>query len=649
MKKRKNKFFKIIIACLMCFFCAFSCVGCVGGGAGGGSSGGGSGGSSSRPGGSGSGSGSGSGGSSDGGYENPYKDDTTINDINDVLMGAIGVYELNKGTKVFFDKYQNGLVDFNFLLDRQFDTLATYLVATLTSIYGASGSNSITISDKYTGSPQLNVTNHALSGVSNDLKTILNDKDPADETYIYLNNAIAGGHKINFVPEEKDPETGEVITPKSCNYAPAEGTEAEGSQPWKSQLVLGHKDVIRRAMIDIANYIATTSNKVSIGEETLDNLTLTNQSLINLYNHDNQPTDEPTLDHIDKLGLTTEFLVHVAYFIAYRVIGFDAIDADGLSKTIPASDKITEENKLDYQNYKAYGPVIRTLLKNLNRLSLTDAGQLEIKDDNSMSTLFPRVKAELYLFFDDINDMADSEPEPEISEDDDMEFDDEEEEEPLQEGLARRLKQFILIPYINSENFKGDHFFIKYIGLGFKSATNDDYYISIEYEVKYNNGTMSPDGSFLTFEETVEKGEDDERGEIEYIYSQDLLVEPGDYIPSEKWQMGALYEDAESKEGKEKIKDCNFGSAILNGQDNAEDTKKLVEDSFLPTILTIDTTGEKIDVGMLNVYNALFDENMELNFVKNYLSFKITYKDGNKNPISGPVPLTFLMDFTPSD
>ena len=148
MKKRKNKFFKIIIACLMCFFCAFSCVGCVGGGAGGGSSGGGSGGSSSRPGGSGSGSGSGSGGSSDGGYENPYKDDTTINDINDVLMGAIGVYELNKGTKVFFDKYQNGLVDFNFLLDRQFDTLATYLVATLTSIYGASGSNSITISEK---------------------------------------------------------------------------------------------------------------------------------------------------------------------------------------------------------------------------------------------------------------------------------------------------------------------------------------------------------------------------------------------------------------------------------------------------------------------------------------------------------------------
>ena len=104
-------------------------------------------------------------------------------------------------------------MSFKELIDRQFDTMASYLVDTLTKIYGttmAAGSGSISgfksgvISYNYSDTISIN-TQKILAGLGTGGIT-------NQETLNYT-NAINGGYRINKTEDVyTDPDTGETIT-----------------------------------------------------------------------------------------------------------------------------------------------------------------------------------------------------------------------------------------------------------------------------------------------------------------------------------------------------------------------------------------------------------------------------------------------------
>jgi hypothetical protein len=115
--------------------------------------------------------------------------------MNDVMYGAILVYDVDGTAEAFIDNYQTGsAVSFNFLAERQFKSMATFLANSLNRIYGTSDIDEFNISG-YGAEREVdvskvidNTTQKAIAGLSSDQIT--------NKSNLNYRNAINGGYDL---------------------------------------------------------------------------------------------------------------------------------------------------------------------------------------------------------------------------------------------------------------------------------------------------------------------------------------------------------------------------------------------------------------------------------------------------------------------
>lgn len=638
MKKGKTKFKifgKIVTFIIVMFFCMFTLTACLGGGYSGGSSSGGStgGGDKPKPG--------------DDDKPKPGEDDKpgeSISDYDDVMLGAIGVYDCDSNeTEIFYDNYQDGFVSFNTLIDRQFLALANVLRA---GLYKAYDSSSFRCTITGFGSDK-NVEDKIISK-----ENIHND----DKTKFYYEQAWNGGYLIDTATYEYDTD----------NNGPYLWKKFSGGGPDASEIA---KDL--RAIYLNTKPISDSASAGKFG--------FTDDSLINTYNNFTGGVTDNS--GIDTIGFTQDYMFNVLYYLAYSVVGQDAFKAsmdarNGVNLT--GTNTITADNYLNIQNYKGYEVVLPELVSNAFKLVITGDKTIGVSQNpydycwNTLgnttigtTTLFPMIQRKEYIFFDSIHDISDAEVLKEVdwekfmdeynkmTEKQKEEWNKAQENKTVNPGTARRLNQIILLPKIDSNKYKKSSYAITGLSVCFSSSSG-------EFELQIvTNATDSTSqkikNKVFAFEDGSYEVEMPD-GTVINGESSDPMVTKDKHLIIQSQPKPNLY---------------GTMGFILDSEDEAEnyqftsissDAEKIVTNAFdshgKDTSYIVAGTNEKINIKRLGVWNQIISSTRTINnnlatlkfgvnnkvLDKNYMTFDFNYFEKGGKTTTSPKDM-YILDF----
>lgn len=653
MKKNGKSFFKMLAMMLVSIFSCVALTGCLGGGGGSFSSG----------------FGSSSGTKEAPKFENEYADAETISDYNSVLMGAIGVYDINNDEKAFYDNYTNQFVDFNYLIDRQFTTLATVIYNSLRYMYGT---------ETFNGT----IANYG-SGVSVNFNNLVQTQIFNTENTLKYTNSINGGYKlIENTVYQIDEATGQPLTDEYNNPIVLSRTYEYST----SEIIYGNAwkdtsftiDSITKALRYIYVHPVATNNSMSLGNDS---------NLISTYSGFGGSLSAN--DDIATIGFSEEYMNNVLYYVAYSIIGTNNINnsLNGASYVMNGNslNTVDHDNYLYFQNYKGYERTLPELISNAFKLTTGGVGSYYCYDIDNYNlfyntTLFPILERNEYIFFDDVNDICDAEAGEDGSSYKEIDFDnlkpsdlptfDPDELESTSDvmnktikvGSLRKIKKIILIPKIDTNSYDKDNFNIETLNLCF-STTSGECEIEIltnivdksgkEYNeaVKFDDGSYSvtlPDGTVIDNNTKLPDGLVTDFGNSS---AGDNMVTSKGYLTVQSVPSVNKYTNMASIFADEKTsKEYNFSSVSK---------ETIIKNSFESTSYDVATTGEKINIGRINVCNQLFKmtnvaTNEKMNGVEskisinendnNYIEFEFKYYSKG-NPLS-EIPALYLLDFS---
>lgn len=598
--KRKKRIFHILTVLILCFFSAFTfsgCLGSLGGGyTGGGSSGGGSGGSS----------GGSTGGGSSGGGSSWWDDD--YGDLGDyssgmeeIMAGAIGIYELDPSEEAFYDKYASKQMSFEALADRQFDTMATFLYESLNKIYGVEDTNNTSFDISGYGSSKIVNYDNLLTNANQAIIAKLSSGELANSSQLNYYNAINGGYAIS-------------VTDGNVTYN-TDSTKTEYA--WKNKDSFD-KDSLKNALIYIYKNIQTPS-------AVNDDITFTSDvTLKSYYSSFASIASGQNTSGITQLRVSREYMWNVAYYLAYTVIGesninnsinayntiFDTTNSSNPIKPITSTNSSTDVVSA-FEKYKGYNDVIGDLVNQMSKMSIgsgSDAGKVVYLDTtnnaNWETTLFPQVTLEKYVFYSDVADVCDA------YEDDDFGATTKKGDAV---GTLQKIKKILYIP-----NLTGDESSVPDLSwmLSFKTETGEvqlklDYTLYLPGE--NNNITGNAEfGGWGSWDDEPSSSSD----------VTDYITITEDYSDDPE-----LFEL--SFEG------INMGSATTS-YGNTYTIDKLLQASFTNTQKVINySNGEvgEFEVGLLNVYSPLFN-NGTLAIASNYIELNFNFFDNSGNELN---------------
>ncbi len=613
---------KIIIALLLCLFCSFSFAGCISmnvGGSSGGSSGGGSTGGGSGDTGSG-----GTGGEGSGGTGSTSGSANSIKDFNDVFIGAIGVYDIEGDEEVFFDKYAATELSYNTLVNRQFDTLATYIYSSLNRIYGAPSSATNITFTGFGANKTLNYT----SIITDDNQKILTGLSSGileNSEYLNYENAISGGYTI--IATDNGDET------YSISY---DTTAIKTEYAWagKDYFTI---DKIKDALGYIYNNQKTVKNPDSEITVTSDT------TLKNYYVNQFSLAAVETFDasKITSIGVSNEFAWNVAYYVAYGLIGqvninnsidnYGSIFSGSNIRDLSASNFSTLPEAL--QKYKGYNLVVADIMNKIVSLNISSSVTISAKNATWENTCFPSLKKEMYIYYDTIEDVCDANNDGAGDTGDDFDEDDYDEEaaDKIDHGIARRLKKVILIPYIDTSKNNISSFPLGGALLGFQSTTGEG-----PFNVEVTVSGLDKDGKDVTAKSLVLSGDENVKNnkinfDDNYSLSKDLVDMSVD--------LGTEFGTMESS--------VETGNVDGGGNPIYVSLDTLIYESFTNEVITVnyENGGSKdISCGNLSVYNRLIDSEGNVCALNNVveINFKYTTNSGTAMDIA---PMIYMMYF----
>lgn len=664
-RTKKKKFLRslalILVSILSCF-CLSGCMGMSGTGGSGGSSGS-------------SGGNTGSTTNQKPQFDNPYSggSEDSITNYNNVFLGAIGVYEIDNNAKAFYDNYSGAYVDFNYLIDRQFETLATVIYNSLHCAYGDPTYN-------FNG----DVAGYG-NGVSFAFGNVVTETIYNDANTLKYSNAINGGYAMEKIETEVDDGQGGTTTVTEFKYS---DITINTYRVWKNT---------NFTVSQIANQLRYIyANPVSVSTNSDLKLVGTGSTDTTLTNLKNKYTSFTgtlgTNESISTIGFTKEYMWNVLYYVAYSLVGEENINnsLDNASIVFNGNNMntVTAENYLSFDAYKGYEKVLPNLISNCFKLILNGKNIVvgtnycfDINNYNSFfdKTLFPILTREEYIFFDDVDDICDAEGEKssdtsmdsgkdwsniDPSEVEEFDPDSVEDEDALNNkttkvGSLRKIKKIIMIPAINKSKYKKENFSINNLSICFATKSGEvevEILTNIidqsgkEYlnqQLKYDDGSFSttlPDGTVVdnnSENNAKEDGGSNKKDEM-VTSSGHLIIQS---TPStNKYSNSATIFKSESDS-----EDYKFSS--VSKQD-------IIEGSFTKTSYDVQSTGEKIEIGRINVCNQLFtltqsDTSMNgvtstisINSTKNnYIEFVFKYYNKGGSALSY-IPELYLLDFS---
>lgn len=497
MEKTKSQFslvIKYIAIILVLVFCSTFFVGCMSIGGGGGSSNNG-------------GESEGNGGESntddkeeDDKPKNPYAGaaENTIQNFNDVFIGAIGVYDVGGDQPVFYDNYAKTNVTFDWLVDRQFTTLAKVIVNSLNYAYGTNAGNDTNISISGYG---VSGTTKSISANSVVTSPIYNN-DPG----LYYKNTINGGYEL----KEKE------VFDHYETYVDADGNTSQ---------------------VPVYRYEYAydfTSGSWANDHWSVSNLDISTISTAfkNIYTA-NKTKNVDASGNINVIGFNEEFKESVETYIEEKIIGTTLISASTTAgEKVFNGDTLCTIDRVNYvffDDYKGYEVIIPKIVDNAfkliissNTLTVDDNYCYASDNDDWDKTLFPSLARYEFLYYENIDDLCDAEanqytddpfdPETEEPKSDeeleemfgDLKHEDGEEISkdeakapvpvPYKVGSKKKLKEIILLPYIDPNGKYGskegnDTFTFAGINIAFaKESSDPEYRVEIKSTVKDDNG-----------------------------------------------------------------------------------------------------------------------------------------------------------------
>lgn len=637
-QKRTKKVINILTALLLCFFCAFSFVGCMGMGYSGSSS-----------------SGSGSGGSSSGGSGSSGSGSTTtpsepeeeviyIDDMNDVMLGAIGVYDIDDTEEVFYDKYQNKKVSFNELKDRQFSALASYIYNSLEQIYGSRDASNIISSygssKSFDWASIINDSNqNAIAGLSGTL---------TNSSQLNYANSINGGYDlvIETAQEQVFDDQGQPVLDDLGNITYQEVYKGYyydtatilTANAWKSSNSFNYENLKKALQYIYSNSVAV-SNKSTQGLDFS-----TNDDLRSVYSNISM-SDSSILSFdmssIDTIGFSIDYMWNVLYFLGYSVVGENNINNSIQNYNSVFSGSTIRSFTQDYYNstveeafeeYKGYNIILADIVENAFRLVINESAQLGYSDEYFTSTLdntlYPKLKRYEYIYFDDIEDICDAE-EDSFDADEDYDWDsDDDSWQYVTAGTARKLREIIYLPNINSSKYKNTTFALDGLLIGLQTVSGD-VEVEVSFNAIYNNDTSATEKvSFPSDYSIVSNG--------------NILVN-SEFNLNDNLIDGSFYEEVTDK--------GPYALGSVQSSDTSIDVVSLITSAFTTESYTVDSTSEKMNLGVLNVYNNLIGFDTEngtttLNLNKNIFTLTFNYYiNGQLQDIAPSIYVMYLSLF----
>lgn len=619
-------------------------------------------------------------------YENPYegKSKDTISDYNNVLLGGIGVYDIDNNAEAFYDNFLDKSVSFNTLINRQFVTLATVLCNSLKSAYGDGVFNGNI--DGYGSSTGFNFNDVVTTTIYNETSTL---------KYI---NAMNGGYKFirtEIKTEQKDSD-GNVIKDASGNIQydityeyKYSDTEINAERAWKNNSI---------TVEDISNalryiYVNPITLEGSLGQLRLDSESSMSASLKNLKNkYSNFSSRLVSNENISTIGFSEEYMWNVLYFLAYSIIGEsninNSIDGANIVFNGNSLNEVNEGNYQIFDKYKGYDKVLPELVSNAFKLIID--GNVKVGSNYCFDldnyngfynkTLFPILERNEYIFFDNINDICDAEASKYSSggEDKDWskldpneveEYDptkqpsqDEIENAVVKVGSLRKIKKIILIPNINKSKYSKENFSINNITWCLSTETGE-----LELEIltniidesgkeylnekfRFDDGSFTvtlPDGTVID-----NNSKDSSKGDNEQSSTKDLMVTDSGRLVIQNVPSTNKYSNMGSIFDSEEISASYKFSSV--------DKVDIINEAFKSISYDVTTTNEKINCGRLKVCNRLFSMKKassqdKLNGVEskisinstnnNYVEFVFNYYNKGGSAVS-KIPPLYLLEFT---
>lgn len=657
MKKKNNKaFWKRLVAILICLFCSISCVGCVG--TVGGSSGGSGSGGSSSSGGSG---GSSSGGSSSGGISDTGDFTTDENGnfvyvdksaaITDLTMGGICVYDVGGTEAVFYDNYKGAKVNFNTLVDRQFNTLATYIYKSLVKIYGTTEiQNKFDIAGYNGASGTSSAAYEDVLSTAQIEAIALQKAEYATAPYnqFYFANAMKGDTVLSIADDGSD-----------VTYEYTEYDSDPLVMPWYDGVTLNTWKVDLEDSFNISNiakdlkFIYQNMPNVTINASS--EITLNNATLKAAYSGKTAGAlGTVSNDAITHIGIEKKFEWCMAYYIAYTLIGDTAIqsslDAMPVVMDINTStfkDFVTEYNNTTtddeknalvnaFNNYKAYDVVIKEIVESAvsaivsggNILTSnssnyphvgggTSGALLNYYNGNNWSvTLYPRLERKSYVFLDNLSNVCDA-----------IENENDENGDTVINGDAKKLLQIVVLPYINTNKYKKPTFQLGGIVGGFESS--EDVLLDLRYTAVFNGGAKIDNSRVYLEEEEY----DDESSSKKPSVIVDNKIDLYRTFTYSNEAVDIEFFEANSNGEVDIPEQYSFGNIKFAGYDVGKE-KDFINATFAASEdYTVATNNKKYKVRYLNTYNPLITID-GLALESNYMILDFNYYNRSGGAIS---------------
>lgn len=433
-------------------------------------------------------------------------------------------------------------------------------------------------------------------------------------------NAINGGYDLNILTEEGVDADGQpILNLKGYAYSATDlldGTDGRPNYSWNGKAYFD-KIILKQALIYIYLNQQTTNlsdQPISFADDSGDSVLKTYYSSFNFSN-----ILSADISAISKLGISSQYLWNVAYFVGYSLIGRTNIDKsltnhntifDGNVIKPIANGNCDQEIESAFESYKGYHVVIKELIDHMSQMSINPSDGYIVYEngDNWETTLFPALRCEQYIYYDTIEEVSDSNLE-------DGEYED---TEYTDKGSALKLKQVILFPYISMNNLSS--FTVNGVVLSFMSKEGTQNSVEIDYRAVFDGSEESGSAMFV-----VGENDNDTSKRLSYDDKFAMSEDVFDTVIN----LNTPFESGET----------SFG--------NTYSVPDLMANSFRTVTKTInyEIAGDKqFTIGLLNVYNQLFNGSSELNVINNYLVLDFKFFDSAGQRLA-ETPETYLMFF----
>lgn len=664
-KGKKSRWFKLCTILLLCLFSFVTFSGCLnmgsrietndsqtespGTGGTGGSAGSGDGNTGSGNSGSGNSGNSGNTGSGSGSSgSNENKDKVAANKINEFMMGAIAVYENPDITNTtFYDKYTNVNVSFQTLMNRQFTTMADYIVSSLYNFYGPSDVKPENISIDGYGSSQ-----------TIGFGRVINNSEEKDsinggKTHLKYTNAMNGGYRLEVVKENNEFSYAYYNTDIILD-----GTDGVPNYKWKVVQLFEDagssfsQETLTEYMAGALKYIYASYSDVRLSDVDSHINFNKNTSLKTTFSNANFAqmalagmSDEGLEKSVQNIGLTREYLWQVAYFIAYTLIGdtnivnssnahnriYEEIDEQEVYVPISAN-KCSDADVQAFEKYKGYHIVIPELVENLANLEIEN-GTLKYDEsgyfaDNTNiweTTLFPYNSKDIYIYYDKIEEICDADNVNYFEGDKITQSDpDNPSDEVADVGALVHLKKVILLPYITNEEHKNDPMKFYYLFAGFKApvALFNNFKMKVFADVMYDYHDNASDEYDDEWVSSILSTGDSNNKTSDYILNNDYK-ESGPFVVFGFDLQGDL-RNAKWKTGDAVLPSEVYATKNSSGTLN---TAAFIESD--KTVLYQSGKERNLKIGIMNAHNRVHQLGGGIGFGSNHVVLNFKYYNAN--------------------